>query len=94
MHHRLLPLIGSAWLLTACSTELSTTTPNWDQSFGTRARSTLALQIAQPQGTSKDPVAGMDGNRAQATYERYQKPGNGPAAAAPAGMLDGAGTNK
>ncbi len=94
MRHRLLPLIGGAWLLTACSTQLSTTTPYWDQSFGTRARATLALQIARPQVVSKNPVAGMDGNKAQATYERYQKPGNGAAAAAPAGMLEGVGTNK
>jgi len=94
MRHQLLPLIGSALLLTACGTRLSSTTPYWDQTFGTRARATLAMQIAHPQVPSHDPAAGMDGKQAQAAYERYQKPGNGAVAAAPAGMLQGAGTNK
>lgn len=48
------------------------TTPHWDNSFGGTVRQALAAQVARPAAArSTDPVAGVDGASARATYERY-----------------------
>ncbi|WP_374362670.1 hypothetical protein [Pseudoduganella danionis] len=69
------PALLLATLCCGCSTQLSTSTPDWDQHFGSRARATLALQVAYPAAASSDTAAGMDGRKARAAYERYQKAG-------------------
>ena len=65
-----LALLSGALLLSACAA----TTPDWDGRFGQAARATLAQQVLHPDAArSADPVAGMDGQAANAAHVRYEK---------------------
>jgi hypothetical protein len=71
--------------LAACAS----TTPNWDQQFGSNARIALARQIIDPgAGRNTDPVAGMDGRAANAGYERYQRAFSGTTPQAPTFIIN------
>lgn len=72
-------------LCAGCATFSTSTTPEWDRQFGTRVRATLALQLADPCAPASDTAAGMDGRKARAAYQHYQKAAGEPAAPA-AGM--------
>jgi len=65
------PLLAA--LTCGCSVLPASSTPEWDQRFGMRARATLASQIARTEPTSSDAAAGMDGRKARAAYQRYQQ---------------------
>lgn len=62
-----------------CASLSPSSTPEWDHQFGMRARAALALQVAQPQAPVSDTAAGMDGRKAGAAYQRYQKSASEPA---------------
>lgn len=64
---------------TGCSSLSPSSTPEWDRQFGTRARAALALQVADPHAPVSDTAAGMDGRKAGAAYQRYQKAASEPA---------------
>jgi hypothetical protein len=68
--HRRAGACGLLFLLAGCVH----TTPQWDAHFGDAARLAMAQQVLHPQAVfNADPVAGMDGKAARATFERYQK---------------------
>ena len=60
-------------LTCGCSVLPASSTPEWDQHFGMRARATLASQVVQTGPVSRAEVAGMDGRKARAAYQRYQQ---------------------
>ena len=64
---------------TGCGSLSPSSTPEWDHQFGMRARAALALLVAQPQAPVSDTAAGMDGRKAGAAYQRYQKSASEPA---------------
>lgn len=75
---RYLLCLLAAGALSGCAS--LSTTPQWDARFGIDTRTTLALQIIDPDaGRNGGSVAGMDGRAARSAYERYQKAAGEPA---------------
>ena len=60
-------------LTCGCSVLPASSTPEWDQHFGMRARATLASQVVQTGPVNSADAAGMDGRKARAAYQRYQQ---------------------
>jgi hypothetical protein len=85
----LLGMLAACTLAACANINPVSTTPRWDNQFGSNARATLARQVIDPQaGRNPDPVAGMDGRAAHAGYERYQRTFSG-ATPAPTFMISG-----
>jgi hypothetical protein len=52
----------------------ASTTPNYDQEFGTAVRAAIAQQTINPEASrNTDPVLGLDGKAAGATMRNYDK---------------------
>lgn len=66
-------------LTCGCSVLPASSTPEWDQHFGMRARATLASQVVQTGPVNSADAAGMDGRKARAAYQRYQQSAGDPA---------------
>jgi protein-disulfide isomerase len=52
----------------------ASTTPNYDQEFGTAVRAAIAQQTINPEASrNTDPVLGLDGKATAATMKNYDK---------------------
>lgn len=64
--------VGAALALLAMLSGCASRTPHWDRNFGNSVRAALASQVSDPSAVrNANPVAGIDGDAAQATHERY-----------------------
>lgn len=76
-------------ILAGCA---ATTTPNLDAKFGQSLTTLKAQQIINPDASrNTDPVAGIDGQAANAIIDRYHKAYETPAAA-PSGSIGTVGS--
>ncbi len=74
MRTQFIPQLLTALMATGLLAACAQTTPHLDQSFGEAVNQAKALQIANPDASgSTNPVAGVDGEAAYGTMDRYQK---------------------
>ncbi len=64
--------LGAALALLALLGGCASRTPHWDRNFGNAVRAAVAAQVVDPAAVrNTNPVAGIDGDAAQAAHARY-----------------------
>ena len=83
--------LGAAVALLAIATGCASKTPHWDRTFGNSVRASMASQVIDPAAVrNANPVAGLDGDAAEAAHGRYVQGFRVPVAPE-AAMISGSG---